>query len=97
MIFFVLLYILWIFLYCVYGYCLFYSHHDKMYALKLKNGWIVESQKKVYIDTALSAKAASASNTQRSHSSFVLLLLLLTKVIIFFGVHSKSRGWDKFF
>lgn len=54
LIYFILLYIVWLVEYCAGVELLLISHHQKMYALKLKKGWIVENQKKVYIDTSLS-------------------------------------------
>ena len=57
---FVMVYCVWIFEYCFFIIMLNNSCHKKMYALKMQNGWIIESQqKKVYIDTRVSAESDS--------------------------------------
>ena len=57
---FVMVYCVWIFEYCFFIIMLNNSCHKKMYALKMQNGWIIESQqKKVYIDTRISAESDS--------------------------------------
>lgn len=58
---FAMVYCVWIFEYCFFIIMLNNSCHKKMYALKMQNGWIIESQqKKIYIDTRISADAGSS-------------------------------------
>ena len=58
---FIFVYILWIFVYIVGIQLIVIVGHRKMYELKMKNGWLIEEQKKVYIDTRLSASNGKTS------------------------------------
>ena len=44
----IFIYILWIFVYTVGIQLIVIAGHRKMYELKMKNGWLIEEQKKVY-------------------------------------------------
>ena len=56
MIIFILIFCIWITVYLVFIQYLSFTAHRRLYDLKMKNGWIVESQqRKVYIDTRVSA------------------------------------------
>ncbi len=83
---FFMIYALWIVGYCAGVEFLLILHHRKMYALKLKNGWIVENQKKVYIDTALSAKAARNPFSLGFH-----IPVLLAEVVCFLPFLGKRE------
>lgn len=70
---FVMVYCVWIFEYCFFIIILNNSCHKKMYALKMQNGWIIESQqKKVYIDTRVSADAGSSPLSFKWHIIIII-------------------------
>ncbi len=83
---FFMIYALWLVEYCAGVELLLIFHHKKMYALKLKNGWIVENQKKVYIDTALSAKAVRNPFSLGFH-----IPVLLAEVVCFLPFLGKRE------
>ena len=76
----IFIYILWIFVYTVGIQLIVIVGHRKMYELKMKNGWLIEEQKKVYIDTRLSASNGKTSVSMKYH----WMLIVLTAVIYFF-------------
>ncbi|WP_455720169.1 PH domain-containing protein [Agathobacter sp.] len=70
---FVMIYCVWIFEYCFFIIILNNSWHKKMYALKMQNGWIIESQqKKVYIDTRVSAGSDSTPISCKWHIAILV-------------------------
>lgn len=73
----IFIYILWIFVYTVGIQLIVIAGHRKMYELKMKNGWLIEEQKKVYIDTRLSASNGKTSVSMKYH----WMLIVLTAVI----------------
>ena len=73
----IFIYILWIFVYTVGIQLIVIVGHRKMYELKMKNGWLIEEQKKVYIDTRLSASNGKTSVSMKYH----WMLIVLTAVI----------------
>lgn len=77
MIIFIFVYILWIIIYIVGIQLVIIIGHRKIYDIKLKNGWLIESQKKVYIDTRLSASNGKTSVSMKYH----WILIALTVVI----------------
>lgn len=71
---FTILYMAWLFEYCVLIGFLQNKYHKKLYALKMQNGWLIESQRqKVYIDTRVSADAGSSPLSFKWH---VVLLIV---------------------
>lgn len=68
---------MWIFVYIVGIQLIVIVGHRKMYELKMKNGWLIEEQKKVYIDTRLSASNGKTSVSMKYH----WMLIVLTAVI----------------
>ena len=75
---FIFVYILWIFVYIVGIQLIVIVGHRKMYELKMKNGWLIEEQKKVYIDTRLSASNGKISVSMKYH----WMLIVLTAVVL---------------
>lgn len=70
---FVMVYCVWIFEYCFFIIMLNNSCHKKMYALKMQNGWIIESQqKKIYIDTRISVDAGSSPLSFKWHIVIII-------------------------
>lgn len=70
---FVLLYIIWMFAYIFGIIHIPNNSHRKMYALKIQNGWIIETQrKKVYIDTRVSAEAGATTVSYKWHALFLI-------------------------
>ena len=70
---FAMVYCVWIFEYCFFIMMLNNSCHKKMYALKMQNGWIIESQqKKIYIDTRISADAGSSPLSFKWHIVIII-------------------------
>ena len=70
---FVLIYIIWMFAYIFGIIHIPNSSHRKMYALKIQNGWIIETQrKKVYIDTCVSAEAGATTVSYKWHALFLI-------------------------
>ena len=70
---FVLIYIIWMFAYIFGIIHIPNSSHRKMYALKIQNGWIIETQrKKVYIDTRVSAEAGATTVSYKWHALFLI-------------------------
>ena len=70
---FVLVYIIWMFAYIFGIIHIPNSSHRKMYALKIQNGWIIETQrKKVYIDTRVSAEAGATTVSYKWHALFLI-------------------------
>ena len=70
---FAMVYYVWIFEYCFFIIMLNNSCHKKMYALKMQNGWIIESQqKKIYIDTRISADAGSSPLSFKWHIVIII-------------------------
>lgn len=74
---FTFVYILWIFVYIIGIQLIVIVGHRKMYELKMKNGWLIESQKKVYIDTRLSASTENKSVSMRYHWILIVLTAAL--------------------
>lgn len=71
---FTILYMAWLFEYCVLIGFFQNKYHKKLYALKMQNGWLIESQRqKVYIDTRVSADAGSSPLSFKWH---VVLLIV---------------------
>ncbi len=80
---FTFVYILWIFVYIIGIQLIVIIGHRKIYELKMKNGWLIESQKKVYIDTRLSSSIKNPSISMRYHWIFIgLTVILYTPVVI---------------
>lgn len=77
MIIFVFVYILWIIIYIVGIQLVIIIGHRKIYDIKLKNGWLIEAQKKVYIDTRLSSSVKNPSISMRYHWIFIGLTVVL--------------------
>lgn len=77
MIIFVFVYILWIIIYIVGIQLVIIIGHRKIYDIKLKNGWLIEAQKKVYIDTRLSYSVKNPSISMRYHWIFIGLTVVL--------------------
>lgn len=70
---FVMVYCVWIFAYCFFIITLHNTYHKKMYALKMQNGWIIESQqKKIYIDTRVSASTGNAPVSFKWHIAIII-------------------------
>ena len=70
---FVLVYTIWMFAYIFGIIHIPNSSHRKMYALKIQNGWIIETQrKKVYIDTRVSAEAGATTVSYKWHALFLI-------------------------
>lgn len=70
---FVLVYIVWMFAYIFGIIHIPNNSHRKMYALKIQNGWIIETQrKKVYIDTRVSAEAGATTVSYKWHALFLI-------------------------
>ena len=68
---FVLVYIIWMFAYIFGIIHIPNSSHRKMYALKIQNGWIIETQrKKVYIDTRVQQKPVPRQSAINGTHSF---------------------------
>lgn len=74
---FIFVYILWIFVYIVGIQLIVIVGHRKMYELKMKNGWLIASQKKVYIDTRLSASNGKTSVSMKYHWILIVLTAAL--------------------
>ena len=69
----VFIYIIWILGFSAALSILSVSSHRRMYAMKEKNGWIIESQKKkVFIDTRISAEAGKSELSYRYHIAIVI-------------------------
>lgn len=77
MIIFIFVYILWIIIYIVGIQLVIIIGHRKIYDIKLKNGWLIEAQKKVYIDTRLSSSVKNPSISMRYHWIFIGLTVVL--------------------
>lgn len=77
MIIFAFVYILWIIIYIVGIQLVIIIGHRKIYDIKLKNGWLIEAQKKVYIDTRLSSSVKNPSISMRYHWIFIGLTVVL--------------------
>jgi hypothetical protein len=85
---FTLIYLVWIFAYIGGEQFIEISSHRKMYALKMKNGWIVEAQKrKRYVDTKVSA---DAGNTHIKGWIHILLAVIQTGLFIPFLTDTGS-------
>lgn len=66
-------YIIWILGFCAAISILSVSSHRRMYSVKEKNGWIIESQKKkVFIDTRVSAEAGKSELSYRYHIAIII-------------------------
>ena len=74
---FILIFCIWIAVYCIGVEWINISRHRQMYDLKMKNGWLVESQKKVYIDTQLSAGNGKDAPDVKYHFLIRCFLLLI--------------------
>lgn len=77
MIIFIFVYILWIIIYIVGIQLVIIIGHRKIYDIKLKNGWLIEAQKKVYIDTRLSSSVKNHSISMRYHWILIVLTAAL--------------------
>lgn len=86
---FTFVYCLWLIIYCGGLQYLLITSHRKMYALKISNNWIIESQKrKLYIDTKISADTGKTHVTYWYHILFIIIQTAL--FIPFIRMRSKS-------
>lgn len=79
----IFIYILWIFVYTVGIQLIVIVGHRKMYELKMKNGWLIEEQKKVYIDTRLSASNGKNSVSMKYHWMLIVLTAVIYIPVVF--------------
>lgn len=77
MIIFIFVYILWIIVYVVGIQLVIIIGHRKIYDIKLRNGWLIETQKKVYIDTRLSSSVKNPSVSMMYHWILIGLTVVL--------------------
>ena len=68
---------MWIFVYTVEIKLIVIVEQRKMYELKMKNGWLIEEQKKVYIDTRLSASNGKTSVSMKYHLMLIVLIAVI--------------------
>ena len=98
MIIFVFVYILWIIIYIVGIQLVIIIGHRKIYDIKLKNGWLIEAQKKVYIDTRLSSSVKNPSISMRYHWIFIgLTVVLYIPVVIVRNSYMLFRDMSIYF
>lgn len=77
MLVFVFVYIVWIIVYAGGTELIIVMGHRKMYDIKLKNGWLIESQKKVYVDTRLSSQGENNQVSMKYHWILIGLIALM--------------------
>lgn len=85
---FILIFCIWIAVYCIGVEWINISRHRQMYDLKMKNGWLVESQKKVYIDTQLSAGNGKDAPDVKYH--FLILTAEIVCFLPFIGKRNEN-------
>lgn len=67
--------LVWIFGYIMVSEYILMSSHYRLYKLKVSKGWIVENQKKVYIDTNLSQSCGKSSVSMKYHWALIALVI----------------------
>lgn len=80
---FIIVYVIWLIIFIAGVMFLLLNAHRRMYSLKLRNGWIIESQKqKVFIDTRACANADASPISFRYHI-FIIAAEMLSLIPFF--------------
>ena len=83
---FMMVFCIWLTVYIIGTEGISILNHRKMYDLKMKNGWIMESRKKIYIDTQLSSESEHIIPDPKYH-----LVILIVEILCFLPFSQKKE------